>query len=351
MTRTLHVVLPTLRPAGGVVKTFDLVTHALALGMHARVYAVDRMRPDLPLFRTERFVGLPEDDRVTFLDRPDFVFRGDDLGLLSLPSQYGLLTRALRPGQSPERIVHYIQNVRHANPAWLEGHGVRVLQRPFARISTNDVVAASIAQLQHPTSLNTVIPLGHPHGFFAPPAPRGGLHTPLRVAYTTWKSHAGDEVARRMADDPVEFRSIRTKVGWGELRELYAWADVFLGFPDPEEGFYMPAFEAMEAQAVVVVPDVGGNMAFCRFEHNCIGVGYEDVDGYVAAIRRVAAMDRGTVDTLRRNAADSLARFDLDAERRAFGEFVEVLDRRIRAVESGELSPRRLTRTAVPAPA
>ena len=51
--------------------------------------------------------------------------------------------------------------------------------------------------------------------------------------------------------------------------------------PNPKEGFYLPAVEAMAAGTLVVCPDCVGNRAFCLDEVNCLRPAREE-DAIVA---------------------------------------------------------------------
>lgn len=335
MTQTLHVLTPTYRPAGGVVKLMDYATHALAFGCHVSVWCPSSWSQDLPLFQIDRLRDqLAENPRVRFHSDERLDVRSTDLILVSLPSNYELAARSLHRGMSPERIIHLVQNVRHTNPQWLNGYPNRLLTRPAARISVNHIIASEIEPWLDPRALHRVIPLGHDLGFFHKERP-SGLTRPIRVAHTTWKSDLGDRVHRGLDDDGFVFRAIREQVSWTDLRELYQWADVFLSTPGPEEGFYMPGLEAMEAGCLVVTPDVGGNMAYCEPGRNCLLVDYEDTASYLAALRSLPTMPDRQVDALRRAAYHSTHQFDLAEERTAFGEYLADLRTRIADFEAG----------------
>jgi glycosyltransferase involved in cell wall biosynthesis len=146
------------------------------------------------------------------------------------------------------------------------------------------------------------------------------------VAYTTWKSDLGDRVSAALAgDDRFSFKAISGRSRWSDIRELYHASDVFLCCPSRQEGFYLPALEAMAASLIVLVPDVEGNMEFCRFEENCLEVQYEDVDSAVAALERVSAMPADELDALRFAGRATTERYQLDDERRRFAELLAEL--------------------------
>ncbi|GII97635.1 glycosyl transferase family 1 [Sediminihabitans luteus] len=339
-TPTLHFMTPTYRPAGGVVKLMDYVNHALAGGYGAAVYCAAPRRADEPLFEIERFRGLRDSDDVAFLPESQLQVGDDDLVVISLPVHYPLALAGLRPWMSPDRIVHIVQGVRHANPRWLGGGPLRTLSRPASRISINEIVAGVIAPYLDPRGLHRTINLGHEVGYFAHPG-REVHDGPLRVAYTTWKSEIGDKVAHDLRDDArFELRAVREQTSWEGLRTIYRWADVFLSTPGPEEGFYLPGLEAMAAGAVVVTPDVGGNMAYCVPDVNCLLVGYEDVAGYVTALRRVEADRTGLARALREQGLLTCEAFDLGSEGELFREFVAQVRERA-ADREGRPSPSR----------
>lgn len=335
--RRLHFLIPTYEPYGGVVKVFDYIKHARALGYGARVWCREPFDPSLRIFHNDQFRPLLDDPEVTFHSRKRLGLTDSDLMFISLPREYRRAYQRLRPTWSPERIIHIIQNVRHVNTAWTGGQATRVLTRPAARISINRVVADTIQPWLDPRGLHRVINLGHANEHFRLDR-SGGLgdgQRPIRVAYTTWKSPVGDLVELALAGDPrFTFRAIRQTATWVELRELYQWADVFLSTPLAEEGMYLPGLEAMAAGALVVTPDAGGNMAYCRPEENCLLVDFGEPASYAAALRRLADMTVPQVESLRNAAYAMTHEFDLDHERAGFADFLAELWPRIEAFES-----------------
>ena len=122
-------------------------------------------------------------------------------------------------GRGTSRVIFIVQNVRWANPDWINGYSVRLLSRPMARIMTNDTVLEAVEPYLNETSLTEVIRIGHDSNFFARRR-TGPLGSPLKVGYTTWKSDVGDRVAGALAKEAgFEFRAIREPVGWGRATE------------------------------------------------------------------------------------------------------------------------------------
>src|SRR5215204_6353194 len=328
--RRMYFMTPTFRPVGGVIKIFDYVNHARSLGYEPVIACPESYKPGLPLFKIPRFSGISPDNGFLFTDLEKVTVGPHDLAFLSWPTHYEIVEPRLSRWTRHEQVIFIVQNVRHANPSFTNGYALRLLSRPMARIMTNDVVLEAVRPHLNPSSMTEVIDLGNDSNFFARKR-TGGLPSPLRIGYTTWKSDVGDEVASLLAGSPhFEFRAIRNPVGWAELRELYHWADVFLATPLGEEGFYMPGLEAMAAGAVVISSDAGGNRAYCHFGENCVEVDMDDAKDYVRALEDLHAADAEKIEWLRSNGYETVGRFTLEHERERFGEFMERLTEHLR---------------------
>ena len=333
---TLHVITPTYRPAGGVVKIMDYVTHALDAGFSVSIFSPEQWAASLPLFQIDRFANLIDNPDVEFHRRRALAIRSRDLVFISLPDDFEMAYRSLPHGMSPERIIHIVQNVRHANPSWRRGYPLRLLTRPAARISVNGVVGDVIQKWLDPRGFHEVIPIGHDVDYFSRIRSEP-IGQPIKVAYATWKSDLGDRVRAQLdGDRRFEFKAITEVVEWGPLRELYHWADVFLASPGPEEGPYLPCVEAMSAGCLVITPDAGGNMEYCVPDENCLLVGYESEDQYVEALRSIEKMDPVEVDAFRDAGYRTTPAFSLTAERAGFQSFLAQLWDRICKTEGGK---------------
>jgi hypothetical protein len=223
------------------------------------------------------------------------------------------------------QIIHIIQGVRHASIQFTDGYALRLLSRPMGRIVTSCIVLEAIKPHLNQSSPCEVILLGHDTGFFAKPR-SGPLGRTIRVAYTSWKSEVAVSVEERLRSERrFKFRSLRKPASWPALRKLYHWADVFLCCPLAQEGFYLPGLEAMAAGCLIVTPDAGGNMAYCEFGGNCFGVGFENDDDYILALRQLAEAPPQQIEALRRAGYETVKRHRLDQERDAFGRFIQTM--------------------------
>ncbi len=113
-----------------------------------------------------------------------------------------------------------------------------------------------------------------------------------------------------------------TRIPRPELIGLMGRARVSVLLPNPKEGFYLPAVEAMAAQTLVVCPDCVGNRSFCVDGENCFRPPYEE-QSILAAAERATGDDAGH-RAMVAAAAETARAHDLALERRAF---LEILDR------------------------
>jgi hypothetical protein len=326
MARKAFFLTPGYRPVGGVIKLFDYVGHANDLGYEVVVCAPVPVERDMPLFRVPGLECLAPGGSVSY--RADFRPRPalDDIVFFSWPRHWSAINKRLPPGFSYERVIMIVQNVRHANPRWLGGEGLELLSRPMTRIAINTQVLSAIDPYLNRSCETRLIPLGHRADYFACER-REDVELPLRVAYTTWKSSVGDRVRDLLAgDERFSFSAIRHTADWQELRALYHGCDVFLGCPGPEEGFYLVGLEAMSAGALLVLPDVGGNRAYCRFGENCLSVPFEDAEAYAERLRELAAAPRQQLAALRAAGYAEIDRHLLTQERGPFADLLGRLD-------------------------
>jgi hypothetical protein len=249
----------------------------------------------------------------------EFKMGADDFVFFSWPTHYSDVMKRVAPAVAMKKVIHIVQSTRHANPDWLDGYAYRLLSVHIARIMITEQVFEATRPLVNSSSPTRLIRQGHDWEYFQLDR-IGGLRHPVRVAYTTWKSTIGDRVAAALAnDDRFVFKAVREEADWESLRGLYHWSDVFLAFPRRQEGFYLPGLEALAAGSVLVTPDVGGNMAYCRFDSNSIQVEFGSPQDYVRALSALAAAEDAAIESMRQAAYSILPEFDLRREGEQFG--------------------------------
>ena len=100
------------------------------------------------------------------------------------------------------------------------------------------------------------------------------------------------------------------------LRRL-AEAQTCLLLPFADEGFYLPAAEAMGLGTLVVCPDCVGNRSFCLPGHNCVRPPYA-TDAIEQAAREAMQMSSEQRRRVLASARDTFNRHSLLAERESF---------------------------------
>jgi len=326
----MYFYTPTFEPVGGVVKTFDYVTHALALGYSVTICCPERFSRQFPLFQLPRFRNIPSSSKVRFKKPWRVRIDTTDLVFFSWPKDFELIEPRMAHGTVYDQVIHIIQSIRHVSPSFMKGYARRLLSRPLSRIMINEIVHDACNPYLNRSSLVAVIPLGHYVDFFGQKR-HGGLPRPIKVGYTTWKSDFGDRLVNHLRDETelFTFYAIRNQVDWNQLREFYQRVDVFLATPLAEEGFYLPGLEAMAAGALVISSDAGGNRAYCRFGDNCVYAEFENINSYADALRGIASQNPTEIAAMRNHAYQTLDRHRLSKERDLFAEFLRKLASRI----------------------
>ncbi len=161
-------------------------------------------------------------------------------------------------------VVNLVQHLRHADP---EQPLRRYLGRRALRICVSAEVAEAIGGTGEVNGPVITIPNGIevaplPDDFASATPPGSAGREPVLILATKQTDFA------RAVDDGLRREGVTTR-----LHDRFIPRKEFLArlgrhalvvcIPDPEEGFYLPALEAMERGAFVVCPDCIGNRSFC----------------------------------------------------------------------------------------
>lgn len=227
----------------------------------------------------------------------------------------------------PNPRINLIQHVRHAHEdTELYGYlGERAL-----RICVSREVADAIAA----TGRTSGPVLTIPNGTDAAPCAWGGDGSPAgydaRPVPVTIAGYKRPELARalsgRLRAAGIEHRLLDAFIDRGAFLALLAESRVAVCLPRAEEGFYLPALEAMAAGAVVVTLDCIGNRGFCRHDDTCL-IAAPAPASLFGETRRALALSGAERSGLHRRARDAAAGHSLDAERARFQELLRDIDR------------------------
>lgn len=239
----------------------------------------------------------------------------------------------------PNPRINLIQHVRHAH-ADTELYGY--LARRAVRICVSQEVTDAIVATGRTRGPTLTIP----NGIDMVP-PQAGAATPGSrtngVAIVAYKAPAlGRELAAALSARGIAHRVLFDFMDRGEFLALLADAEVAVCLPRAEEGFYLPALEAMAAGCVVVTMDCIGNRGFCKPGENCL-IG-RDAPTLADAVALAVAMPPGDRDALRERAGETVEAHSVDVERMRFHAVLEDVDRLWREDGARPLPPIRPTR-------
>lgn len=235
------------------------------------------------------------------------------------PEQVGFLFLAgldwlrLSPAQRcdpPAPVINLIQHVRHADP---DDPRYPFLRHPAIRICVSPEVASALhatGQVNGPvwTITNGIdlatLPVGSAWDERGSAALIAGLkNPPLARAIADGLRDRGLDAD--LIVDPLPRREFLTRL---------AYARVAVLLPHENEGFYLPALEAMALGCIVVCPDCVGNRSFCQAGINCHFPAYR-ADAIVQDVLLAHSMDATARAAMLAAAAQTARRQSLERER------------------------------------
>jgi glycosyltransferase involved in cell wall biosynthesis len=291
-----------VRFAGHHLKVWHYFNHVLASPGHtARV----RFWPESLLDDTNPWMSVPELvlDRDAPVD-PDLWFLSG-MDWTSMPAEHR--------EDSPVPVINLVQHPTNFDPgdpryALLSNRAIRICISPEVAegIEATGLVRGPVFVIPDAIDLDEVRAVG------------GSPERDIDVLVAAIKNPAmGRAVAARLARPGRHVHLIDERLTHrSEFLELLARARVTVFLPWHQEGFYLPAIEAMALESFVVCPDVLGNRSFCRHEQNCFRPAYEE-DALVAAAERAIA-ELPDLGALLEEGRRTAAAHDLGREREAF---------------------------------
>ena len=217
--------------------------------------------------------------------------------------------------------INLIQHVRHAH-AGTELNGY--LQQRAIRICVSAEVADAIVATGQPNGPVLTIPNGID---VQPAAEIKQPNEPPMVLIVGYKQPALAQALSSRLD--AAHTAHRAFIGF-EPRPAFLDAltqcDVAICLPREEEGFYLPALEAMAAGCLTITLDCIGNRSFCLHNRNCL-VAAADVDSLQQATQAALEMPDDERRRMLAQAKKTAAAHSLAAERKQFQAILHDVDR------------------------
>ena len=309
-----------VRLSGGHLKHAHYFRHAAAIpGFERRIVFQGGSRDPADLKRREEIWGVDAETAATRWapQHRDILFVGGLDWRYLLESGYEKL---------PVPRINLVQHVRHAH----EGSELRsFLSRRAIRICVSPEVAEAIVKTGEVDGPVVAIPNGIDLPPFNPAA-RDALPwqaRPSDVLIVGYKRpDLAHEVARLLRGQGVVCELATDFLPRREFLRLLGRARVAVCLPDDEEGFYLPALEAMATGCTVVTLDCVGNRGFCHDRRNCLVAQPKSVC-IAGTVEAGLSMPPTAREEMHLRASDTVRAHSLDAERAAFHAILDDIDR------------------------
>ena len=312
MARTVWFYRDYVRLYGGHVKHSHYFDHVRRMqGFEPRI-TFSGPPANESLARERRWLWPPDAGAAAEGWEPE---EGDVLFLAGVDWRY-LNESALSNLPNPR--VNLVQGLRHT----VEGAELqRYLAEPAIRICVSEEVADAIVATGRSRGPVLTIPNGTDITPFEP-AENGSpvafeARAPAVVILGYKRPNLAGVLAARLEAQGVDHRHVTDFLDRGKYLDLLAASRVAVCLPKTEEGFYLPALEAMASGCLVVTLDCVGNRGFCHHELSCL-VAEPKPGSLAAAVTRALAMPAPERGRMHRQARAVAARHSLEAERTRF---------------------------------
>ena len=318
-TRTVWFHRRYERLTGGHVKHAHYYGHVARLPGHARRILFDGKPETDRLAREQATLWSTVSDERVETWQPG----GRDI-LFVAGTDWRYLTRTGLDGVSNPRI-NLIQHVRHAHDG-TELHGYLV--RRAVRICVSDEVAEAILATGRVNGAVFTIPNGTECS--ASPVDCQGVvgfdERPESVLIVGYKRpDLAAALSGRLDEAGVAHITLDGFIDRDAFLGLLERARVAVCLPRPEEGFYLPALEAMAQGCTVVTLDCVGNRGFCRHGDTCL-VAEDDPARLARATMTAVGLPLPDRHRLHANAAATVEAHSLQSERERFHELLLDID-------------------------
>ena len=313
--RTIQFFRHYTRFSGGHLKVSNYFSHALAHPGYLPYICFSpesRWDPGNPWMK-HRMTG-------HVVARP---LRAPDLLFVEGASDWPLVPGGqLRDRNTP--VINLLQHVRHANP---DDQRYRYLAYPAIRICVSHAVSTAVTDSGRAAGPVITIPaaIDLPDEVLrrAEQAKRE-----CEVLIVAPKNPAlGKTLAARMEETGLTHRLISQWLPRDEFLAALTQARITLCLPNPhfDEGFYLPALEAMALGSLVICPDAVGNQQYCQHKKNCL-MPDANVDALFSAVAQARALRPRKFRAMLKQAQATSQAYSMAREREHFHEILSNID-------------------------
>ena len=223
--------------------------------------------------------------------------------------------------------INLVQGVRHAH----EGTELyRYLAERAVRICVSQEVADAISTTGRTNGPVLTIPNGIDMAPLGPAGEGSPAGYETRRQAVTIAGYKRPDLARALSErldaQRIEHRLVTELIDRSAFLALLAESRIAVCLPRVEEGFYLPALEAMASGCLVVTLDCIGNRGFCRHADNCL-VAESNPEFLFAMTERALAMSAPERALMHGRARDTAAGHSIEVERTRFHAILGDIDR------------------------
>ena len=212
----------------------------------------------------------------------------------------------------PNPKINLLQGIRHAQA----GDELRpFLRQPAIRICVSPEVAAAVAATGEANGPLLTIPNSTDLPHRPMDAARWRSQTITIVGYK--EPALAANLAEHLRAQNTPHRLLAEFLPRDQFIDALDASAIAVCLPWAEEGFYLPALEAMAAGCIVVTLDCIGNRSFCRHGQNCLVAG-RDASALAATVAEALRLPAATRARLLVGAAETVRSHSLAAERQRF---------------------------------
>ena len=237
----------------------------------------------------------------------------------------GVDWRYLRSGEL-ERLsnprVNLIQHVRHAH-AGSELYGY--LSKRAIRICVSEEVADAIRATGQTNGPIVTIANGVSIGHRCTVRAERNRMPPTVTIVDYKRPDLGLALREALHRTGVPYVALGSSLPRRAFLQLLAASDVAVCLPHEEEGFYLPALEAMAAGCITVTLDCVGNRGFCHDRRNCF-IAQPTGQSLCATVQEAATVPPAAREAMFRSASETVQQHSLAAERMRFHALLENID-------------------------
>ncbi|WP_062059894.1 glycosyltransferase [Cellvibrio sp. OA-2007] len=214
-----------------------------------------------------------------------------------------------RPENQP--VINLIQHVRHADPAqpmhrFLSQRAIRICVSPEVEkaITGTGKVNGPVFTIANGIDIPAIEPRQKRHDVFI---------------FGPKNPHMAEELKTRLAQQDIGSFCVTEWLPREQLLVLLASSRIAVMLPNPTEGFYLPALEAMRYADITIVPDCVGNRSFCHNQQNCLIPEYNSA-ALAGAVNEALVLHQqhDRLNIFKQHCAATLAYHSLQRERTEF---------------------------------